>query len=113
MTDVSTSRWETKRTEETRHVEDVLRRAGFHRADAYRYNSASIRVRVIDPQFEGLSREERDAMVEPHLGQLPERTQADIINLFTFAPSEIQDPAKMLKEFLLNVEFEDPSPSML
>lgn len=28
-------------------------------------------------------------MVEPCLQQLPERTQADIVNLFTFAPSEL------------------------
>ena len=86
MTNTSTANWTDKRTDETRKVEDVLRNAGFQQADAYRYNSASIRVRVIDSRFEGLSTENRDAMVEPHLDQLPERTQADIINLFTFAP---------------------------
>ena len=106
-------RWETKRTAETRSVEDVLRRAGFDQVNAYRYNSASIRVRVIDRRFEGFSPEERDAMVEPYLAELPERTQADIMNLFTFAPSELQQPPKSLREFMKNVEFDDPSPSML
>jgi len=106
-------RWEAKRTDETRHVEDALRSAGFSRVDAYRYNSASIRVRIVDPRFEGLSAEKRDALVEPLLEHLPERTQADIMTLFTFAPSEIERSAKSFREFFLNAEFDDPSPSML
>jgi len=52
-------------------------------------------------------------MVEPHLEQLPERTQADIMNLFTFAPSELQQTPETFREFLLNAEFDNPSPSML
>jgi hypothetical protein len=52
-------------------------------------------------------------MVEPHLEHLPERTQADIMSLFTFAPSELQQVSKTFRESLLNKEFEDPSPSML
>lgn len=113
MTPTTVPRWETKRTDETRFVEDTLRRAGFEKVDAYRYNPASIRLRVIDPRFEGLSTEQRDAMVEPHLEHLPERTQADIMSLLTFAPSELQQSPKTLRELLQNVEFEDPSPSML
>ena len=113
MTTTSAPRWEAMRTDETRRVEDALRQARFERVDAYRYNSASIRVRVIDSRFEGLPPEKRDAMVEPYLEQLPERTQADIMNLFTFAPFELQQTPKTFREFLLNTEFEDPSPSML
>jgi hypothetical protein len=113
MTQTTVSHWETKRTEETILVEKTLLEAGFKQVDAYRYNSASIRVRVIDPRFEGLSAEKRDAMVEPYLEQLPERIQADIMNLFTFAPSELQQPPKSLREFMKNIEFDDPSPSML
>ncbi len=113
ISNTSTSHWEAKRTDETRHVEEVLRSAGFEKVDAYRYNSASIRVRVIDRRFEGLPPEKRDAMVEPHLEQLPERTQADIIDLFTFAPSELRQTPKSFREFLLNTEFDDPSPSIL
>jgi len=86
--------------------------AGFEAVDAYRYNSASIRVRVIDKRFEGLTAEKRDAMVEPHLEKLPERTQADIISLFTFARSELKQTPKTFREFLMNTEFEVPSPSM-
>src|SRR6266478_8983014 len=113
MTNTTAPAWEAKRTDETRMVEEVLTRAGFDQVDAYRYNSASIRVRVIDRRFEGMPREQRDGMVEPHLEQLPERTQADIVTLFTFAPSELQQTPKTLREFMLNTEFDDPSPSML
>jgi hypothetical protein len=112
MTTTTTPRWESKRTAETRKVEDLLGKH-FDRADSYRYNSASIRVRVIDSKFEGKSREDRDAKVEPYLAQLPPDTQKDIVTLFTFAPSELQQGSTNLRERLLNTEFEDPSPSML
>ncbi len=108
----TTPPWEAKRTPETRSVEDLLRRH-FERADSYRYNSASIRVRVIDACFEGLSREKRDAMVEQHLDTLPPETQRDIVTLFTFAPSELSRTPATFREFLLTSEFDDPSPSML
>lgn len=113
MTNATALRWETMRTEETRHVESVLRSVGFELADAYRYNAASIRVRVIDSRFEGLTSEKRDAMVEPVLEQLPERTQADIMTLLTLAPSELLQTPKTFREFVKNTEFDDPSPSML
>lgn len=113
MTMTSAPAWATKRTDETRKVEEILRNAGFEQVDAYRYNSASIRVRVLDSRFEGLPADERDAMVEPYLEQLPERTQADIMNLFTFAPSELLQTLNTFRELLLNTEFDDPSPSML
>ena len=113
MTNTSAPCWQDKRTDETRHVEEVLRGAGFEQVDAYRYNSASIRVRVVDPRFEGLSAEARDALVEPHLEQLPDQTQADLIYLLTIAPSELEGTGRKFKHALMNAEFEDPSPSML
>jgi hypothetical protein len=109
MSQATTRRWEAMRTDETREVEDVLRKV-FPNTDAYRFNSASIRVRVIDPRFDGLSTEERDAMVEPLLEQLSEGIQADIMNLITLSPSET---AGFSRQSLMNLEFEDPSPSML
>ena len=113
MTKTSTQVWMSKRTAESGQVEELLRQAGFEQVDAYRYNSASIRVRVIDSRFEGLDREKRDAMVEPILEKLPEAIQADIMSLFTFAPSELQSKPETFREFSLNAEFEDPSPSVL
>lgn len=113
MTKTAKPKWESKRTKETRLVERVLKEAGFQQVDAYRYNPASIRVRVIDPRFTGLSVEKRDAMVEPVLDKLPEQTRADIISLYTFAPEELAPPPTSFKEYFLNIEFDDPSPSML
>ena len=112
MTTSTTNAWESKRTPETRGIEDLLRR-NFQQADSYRYNSASIRIRVIDERFEGMPREKRDALVEEQLGKLPPETQRDIVTLLTFAPSELSDAKRTFREFLLNTEFEDPSPSKL
>ncbi len=112
MTTITTPLWEAKRTSETRMVEELLRQH-FKQADCYRYNSASIRVRVIDPRFEGMSREKRDAMVEQWLDKLPPETQRDIVTLFTFAPSEIERTPTTFREYMLNTEFDNPSPSML
>ena len=113
MTQTTAPAWRARRTEETNRVEEALRKAGFAQADAYRYNAASIRVRVIDGKFEGMPRDQRDALVEAVLDQLPEETQRDIVTLFTFAPSELRQASKTLREFMLNKEFEEPSPSML
>ena len=99
-------------TEETRKIDSYLKQY-FQQALSYRYNSAAIRVRVIDPRFEGLSREQRDGMVEPYLNQLPLETQRDILMLLTFAPADLERPPATFREFMLNVEFEHPSPSML
>jgi hypothetical protein len=112
MTTSTTKAWEPKRTPETRGIEDVLSR-NFQQADSYRYNSASIRIRVIDERFEGMPRDKRDALVEEHIDKLPPETQRDIVTLLTFAPSELSDSKRTFREFVLNTEFEDPSPSQL
>jgi stress-induced morphogen len=109
MTSKTKARWEEMRTDETRRVEQDLRKE-FDKVDAYRYNAASIRVRVQDKRFKGKSVEQRDAMVEPHLGKLPTEIQADIMNLITLYPGEVEDS---IGASLANVEFEDPSPSVL
>ncbi len=114
MTTTAAPAWEAKRTDETRRVEDALRAAGFERVDAYRYNIAAIRVRVVDPRFAGMPREKRYDLVEPYLDQLPERTQADILTLLIFAPEELQEQGpNRLRDGIMNAEFDDPSPSML
>jgi hypothetical protein len=113
MTPTTTEAWRGKRTPETEMVERALRNA-FPNADAYRYNSASIRVRVIDKRFEGVPIEKRDELIEEYLAELPERTQADIISLFLFAPSELEELSpKTLRQHFSNNDFEEPSPSML
>ena len=105
--------WHARRTEETHMVEAVLKEGGFDQVDAYRYNSASIRVRVIDRTFEELPREKRDALVEEYIDKLPPETQRDIVTLFTFAPLELARTPTTYREFMLNTEFDDASPTML
>jgi hypothetical protein len=103
--------WESKKTEETRLIEDTLRKE-FRDVEAYRYNSASIRVRVIDPRFAGKTIGERDAMVDPFLNQLPEETQSEILLLLTLTPDEAARGASS-RHSLVNLEFEDSSRSLL
>jgi hypothetical protein len=62
---------------------------------------------------EGMTREKRNVMVEPHLATLPLETQRDIVTLFTFAPSELQRAPATFRAYMLNTEFDDPSPSTL
>jgi hypothetical protein len=75
--------------------------------DVYRYNPASIRVRVIDPDFAGKSLTARDTPVWELLEKtLPEESLAEINLLLLLTPREA-------KKSLMNLEFEDPTPSGL
>lgn len=90
-----------QRGRQSRQVERVLRK-NFAQVDAYRYNLASIRGRVVDPRFEGKNRLERENLVLPAVATLPASTQNDIVFLLLLAPGE-RDRSPM------NVDFEDPS----
>lgn len=93
------------KTDETRRIESRLQ-GQFPRVDAYRYNTASIRIRVIDERFAGKSNPQREILVEPSLAKLPEETQADVTVLLLLAPDEVRDS-------LANIEFENPTPSQV
>lgn len=100
-----------KKTNETEVIEDFLRKelhvySQDYPPKAYRYNPASIRVRVVSELFRGKSRGEREDMVLPLIRKLPKRIQEDITVLLLVPPEE-------LKESLMNLEFEHPSPSVL
>ena len=109
MSQATRARWERMKDRDSREVERLLREA-FPDTDAYRYNSASIRVRVVDSRFEGKSLDERDTMVETYIHRLPTEIQRDIMFLLTLAPGEGETS---VREGLLNLEFEDPGPSLL
>jgi len=74
--------------------------------DVYRYNSVSIRVRIVDPDFDSLDRVAREEQVWPLIEKLPEEAKADITMLVLVTPAE-------KKKSLANIEFEDPTPSRL
>ena len=103
------SEWEERRTAETKRAERALGQH-FPTVQVYRQNSASIRVRVIDEQFESKSREEREALAMPHIMALPKRTREDITMIILLAPSELNAPGVHM---LTNRDFEHPLPSNL
>jgi stress-induced morphogen len=99
------------KTDETRAIEELLCKhfpgAGASRStSAYRYNLASIRVRIVSSSFRGKSRIEREDMVYPILEQLPGTTQDDFGILLLFTPEQAENE-------LMNMEFEHPTPTRL
>jgi len=100
-----------KKTPQTREIESLLReRFPDHSPEyppkAYRYNSASIRVRLVSDRFEEMNRSERERMVMPIIRDLDEETRADITVLLLLTPEE-------MTQSLMNLEFEHPTPSRL
>ena len=74
--------------------------------DAYRYNWGSIRVRIIDPDFTGLTPAEREKLIREVLDTLPEDPREEIHVLLLLTPEEA-------KTSLMNQEFEAPTPTRL
>jgi stress-induced morphogen len=100
-----------KPSKETKSIEKLLK-GNFknhppqYPPSAYRYNSASIRVRIVDESFRGKSKLERQELVLPVLEKLPDETQSDITILLLLAPEEVD-------QSMMNLEFENPTPSTL
>src|SRR5207237_73626 len=101
-----------RKTAETKKIEALLlKHFPDHPADlppeVYRYNSASIRVRVVSSRFAKQDRVERSEWVYPILEEnLPEDTWQDITMILLLTPDE-------MSESLTNMEFEKPTPSRL
>lgn len=74
----------------------------------YRYNPASIRVRVVDPTFAGMTYTQREESIADILTALPSAVRTDITLLLLLTPNEAQDPSD-----LMNLEFDDPSSTYL
>jgi len=74
--------------------------------DLYRQNSASVRIRIIDDCFAGMSRRDRNDYAWTYFDNLSEDAQGEISLLLLLTPAEVE------KDFA-NIEFEDPVPSML
>jgi hypothetical protein len=97
-----------RKTRETAWVEKVLRVLfpdfpPEYPPEAYRYNPACIRLRVVSPMFREKGLAEKYDMVAPLLEErLPKETWWDVSSLVLLAPEEIDDS-------LSNLEFETPS----
>ncbi|MEO6810377.1 MAG: hypothetical protein ABI353_14775, partial [Isosphaeraceae bacterium] len=73
------------------------------RIDAYRQNSVSIRVRIIDPDFAGVRRAERHEILWRFLELLPDDVQSQMSLLILLTPEE-------LPMSFANLEFDNPVP---
>lgn len=74
--------------------------------EVYRHNNVSVRIRVIDPTFTGMSRADREDDLWAALQKLPEEMVAEISLLLLLTPQEA-------KKSFANVEFDNPVPSGL
>jgi len=76
------------------------------KVNVYRYNSASIRIRIIDRAFAGKIIPQREEMVWPILEALPQATLSEITVLLLISPRE-------RKRSFMSMEFDNPIPSKL
>jgi stress-induced morphogen len=74
--------------------------------DVHRYSDASIRIRIVDPDFGRKSLLERDLMVRDILRELPEDTSWQVTMVLLLTPEEKDEPWQML-----NWEFEKSAKS--
>ncbi|MEX0938674.1 MAG: hypothetical protein WDZ59_12505 [Pirellulales bacterium] len=83
-------------------LEEYERRNPSSECTVYRYNPAAIRIRIIDPAFEGVSRGDRHDIAVAALKGLTGRVISQISVLLCLAPGE---------RHMLDMEFENPSRS--
>lgn len=76
------------------------------RIETYRQNSVSVRIRVINPDFKGMSRSQREEEIWTFLDQLPEEVAQEVSLLLLYTPEEA-------KKAFANMEFDDPIPSRI
>ena len=74
--------------------------------EAYRQNSVSIRVRIIDDDFSGISRTDRHEHIWTFLEKLPEEVLSEMSLLVLLTPAEA-------KNSFASYEFDHPTPSDL
>ena len=74
------------------------------RVDVRREHVVSVRIRVIDPDFAGRGRVDREEEVWKLIERLPEETMADIPLVLLLTPEEA-------KTSLANLDFEHPVPA--
>jgi hypothetical protein len=76
------------------------------RIEIYRHNTASVRIRIIDPDFKARNWVQREEEIWPLLEKLPEDVVSDIGLLLLFTPEEAS-------KSLASMEFDEPIPSRL
>jgi stress-induced morphogen len=72
----------------------------------YRRNSVSVRIRIVDPDFAGISKADRHELIWKQFSELDDEVLAEVSILLLLTPEETP------KSFA-NLEFEDPVPSRI
>jgi hypothetical protein len=71
---------------------------------AYRHNSVSVRVRIVDTDFHPTSKFKRHDALRPYLDELSEETLSEISQLLLLTPKEA-------RHSMASKEFDNPFPS--
>ncbi len=75
--------------------------------EVYRYNPAPIRIRIVDRDFQGKSRTQRDNEVWPILQKLPDSSRLDITMCLLLAPEEQESSVTSVEfEYRQSIDFE-------
>lgn len=85
---------------------DYVRDHGKAKIDIQRQNNVSIRIRIIDPDFKGMDRVDRDTALWKFLDHLPDDVISNVTFLLLLTPDETA-------KSLANMDFENPIPSRL
>lgn len=72
----------------------------------YRQNSVSVRIRIIDPDFAGMSKGDRHEKIWKQLERLGEEELVEVSILLLLTPEETS-------KSYANLEFDDPVPSRI
>jgi stress-induced morphogen len=72
----------------------------------YRHNAVSVRIRIVDPDFEGITKAKRHDIVWDVVKDLPEEQQSEISLLLLLTPDEVE-------RSFANDDFDHPIPSPL
>lgn len=74
--------------------------------EAYRQNSVSVRVRVVDPAFHGMSRTQREEDFWSVFDELSDELTSELSVVLLLTPDEA-------RKSIASIEFDDPTPSRL
>jgi stress-induced morphogen len=72
-------------------LEPYMKEHAEAKVDVYRRNSGSVRIRVVDPDFQGVSMTDRDQGLWPLVESLPEDVVSQLSLLLLLTPKEATD----------------------
>lgn len=74
--------------------------------DMYRRNQYALRMRVIDPGFEGMDLVDRDTLIREYLDSLPDEIMDDLTMIVLITPKESATS-------VANFDYDNPQPSFI